>query len=404
MAIYNVIKCDLSNDILVSKHECEDFNNKSQLIVQQSQEAIFYYNGQPQDVFGPGSYTLNTANLPILSRIINRASDGVSPFHATVYFFNKVSVPDVKWGTPASVPEMYNGKNLYINIGARGALTIHIENSRKLLEKIVGTETKLSKDKFENKILDYITPGIKDNLSIAKKELELSVLDMPQNLTAISKHLSPEVEKQLEMYGVELENFSLSGIQLNESDKNLTLLRSIDNKDLRRDALIADQDVIDELEDRKLQREAKRAMQQVNLETAKRRSEGYTYQEERQFDIAQAAARNSSTSDFTNLGIGLGMMTGVGTAIGQQTASAVNSAMYAGQTPNPAFNSAPAAPDNQAPTVNMIFCPSCGKKIPKGKFCMECGYKFEFPDDICKNCGKKLLPGAKFCMECGTPV
>lgn len=405
MSIYSVIKCDLNNNILVSKHECEDFNNKSQLIVQQSQEAIFFYNGQPQDVFGPGSYTLDTANLPLLSKIINRASNGVSPFHATVYFFNKVSMPDVRWGTAASVPENFEGNNFYFNIGARGAMTLHIENSRMLIEKMVGTETQLSKDKFVDKILDYIIPGIKDSLNTAKSELGLSIFDMPQNLTAISKHLSPEVAKQLELYGIELENFSVSGMQLPENDENFKMLRRLGAKNLKLQSLNADQDIEDVLAQRKLQREAQRKLQEANLDAARRQLGGYSYQEERQFDIAQTAAGNTSTGEFTNMGIQLGMMTGVGAAIGSQTASAVNAAMTPGFTvPNNASSGVPAAQENQTPANNMIFCPSCGKKIPKGKFCMECGYKFEFPDDVCKNCGKKLLPGAKFCMECGTPV
>ena len=415
MAIYSVIRCDLNNDILVSKHECEDFNNKSQLIVQQSQEAIFFYNGQPQDVFGPGSYTLDTANLPLLSRIINRASDGVSPFHATVYFFNKVSMPDVKWGTAASVSETYEDSTVNLNIGARGGMTLHIENSRMLIEKMVGTETKLSKDKFIDKLLDYIIPVIKDSLNTAKNELDLSIFKMPQNLTAISKYLSPEVSKQLEIYGIELENFSVSGMQLPENDPIFQKLRDfsttgiIDKADDRefmrkQKRRMAEEDIKDLEADRELMREQKKRMAEANLEAFKRQVGGYTYQEERQLDIAHTAAGNSASGEFTNMGIGLGMMAGVGTSIGSQTAAAVNSAMGAVQPPNPAFMGTPAVPENPAPANNMIFCPSCGNKIPRGKFCMECGYKFEIPDDICKNCGKKLLPGAKFCMECGTPV
>lgn len=399
MAIYSVIKCDLNNNILVSKHECEDFNNKSQLIVQQSQEAIFFYNGQPQDVFGPGSYTLDTANLPLLSRIINRASDGVSPFHATVYFFNKVSIPDVRWGTSASVPENYEGDTFYFNIGARGAMTLHIENSRMLLEKMVGTETQLSKDKFIDKILDYILPGIKDSLNTAKSELGLSIFNMPQNLTAISKVLSPEAAKQLEMYGVELENFSVSGMMLPEKDPNYQMLLKSSAQKLKIKTLNNDEDLEDIRAARKLQRESQQKLQEANLDAARRNIGGYTYQEERQLDVAQTAAGNTSANHFTNMGMDMAMMTGVGAAIGSQTAAAVNSAMAAG-----ASASASASAQPEAPASNMIFCPSCGKKIPRGKFCMECGYKFEIPDDVCKNCGKKLLPGAKFCMECGTPV
>ena len=116
---------------------------------------------------------------------------------------------------------------------------------------------------------------------------------------------------------------------------------------------------------------------------------------ERSFDIAQGIAENAGTGNLANLGIGLGMMTGLSGTIGNQVANTASQA-FAGINLN--------TQQVNAPDANMIFCPSCGAKIPKGKFCMECGFKFEETEPVCKSCGNKLIPGAKFCMECGTPV
>ena len=88
-AITSVIKYEGDNSTFIWKHPCEDFNTSSQLIVHESQEAIFFLNGQALDLFGPGRHTLETQNIPLLRRIINIPTGGESPFHCEVYFINK---------------------------------------------------------------------------------------------------------------------------------------------------------------------------------------------------------------------------------------------------------------------------------------------------------------------------
>ena len=68
MAFSSVIKYEGNNDTFVWKHPCEDFNSTTQMIVHESQEAIFFTNGQALDLFGPGRYTLDTQNIPQIGR------------------------------------------------------------------------------------------------------------------------------------------------------------------------------------------------------------------------------------------------------------------------------------------------------------------------------------------------
>ena len=89
MAILSVIKHEGPNNLLVWKAPHEDFNTKSQLIVHESQEAVFFKNGQALDTFGPGRHTLDTQNIPLLRKLINLPFGGESPFHCEVYFINK---------------------------------------------------------------------------------------------------------------------------------------------------------------------------------------------------------------------------------------------------------------------------------------------------------------------------
>ena len=69
MKVYDIIQYEGPNDVLVHKHEAEDFNTMSQLIVHESQEAVFFKNGQALDLFGPGRYTLQTQNIRACSTI-----------------------------------------------------------------------------------------------------------------------------------------------------------------------------------------------------------------------------------------------------------------------------------------------------------------------------------------------
>ena len=137
----DVIKYEGNNDIIIWKYEKEDFNFGSQLIVHESQEAVFFMNGQALDSFGPGKYVLETENLPILSKFINIPTDGTTPFHCEIYFINKVEHLAIKWGTDSKIQFMEPHYNFPLSIGANGEMAITISDGRKLLIKLVGTET-----------------------------------------------------------------------------------------------------------------------------------------------------------------------------------------------------------------------------------------------------------------------
>ncbi|MEI3129942.1 MAG: SPFH domain-containing protein [Oscillospiraceae bacterium] len=73
------------------------------MIVHESQEAIFFLNGQALDLFGPGRYTLETENIPKIGKLLNRTTGDISPFHCEVYFINRAEQMSVKWGTDSKV-------------------------------------------------------------------------------------------------------------------------------------------------------------------------------------------------------------------------------------------------------------------------------------------------------------
>lgn len=103
MALVDIIKYEGDNSTFVWKHPCEDFNSLTQLIVHESQEAVFFMNGQALDLFGAGRYTLETQNIPKLGKLLNRTTSDNTPFHCEVYFINKTVQMAMKWGTDSKV-------------------------------------------------------------------------------------------------------------------------------------------------------------------------------------------------------------------------------------------------------------------------------------------------------------
>ena len=97
--VAQIIKYEGDNSTFIWKHPCEDFNTQTQIIVHESQQAVFYMNGQILDTFESGRYTLETENIPLIRRFFNKVFDKDTPFHCEVYFINKTEQMAVKWGT-----------------------------------------------------------------------------------------------------------------------------------------------------------------------------------------------------------------------------------------------------------------------------------------------------------------
>ena len=139
MKIAEIIKYEGANDTFVWKHPVEDFNSLTQLIVHESQEAIFFMNGEALDTFGPGRHTLETQNIPKLGKLLNKTTNGETPFHCEVYFINKTVHMAIKWGTDSKVRFLDPILGIPLEIGACGELNLAVSDSRKLLIKLVGT-------------------------------------------------------------------------------------------------------------------------------------------------------------------------------------------------------------------------------------------------------------------------
>jgi len=312
MSIIDVIKYEGDNKTFISKFDGEDFNTSSQLVVHESQEAIFFLNGQALDLFGPGRHTLETQNIPVLNKIVNLPTGGVSPFHAEVYFINLVEQMGIAWGTNSRVQYMDPEFNFPLSIGASGEMALAVRDSRKLLVKLVGTEAVLSQEKLIQYFKAFLQARIKTVLANTIVDERLSIFQLDSKLEELSETLKKKLLPDFGEYGLELTQFLVTtvvkpdGDDIYERFKDLYFRQYADV----REAQIQQQVGVIEQETA-----AKQTVIEAKATAEKRQIEGYTYQQERGFDVAEQMAQNEAVGEFTNLGIGMGMIGGVGAPV-----------------------------------------------------------------------------------------
>ncbi len=391
MKIAEVIKYEGDNSTFIWKHPNEDFNSLTQLIVHESQEAIFFMNGQALDLFGPGRYTLETGNIPKLGRFLNRQVGDESPFHCEVYFINKTEQMAVKWGTDSKVEYIEPVYGFPIAIGASGEMSLRAEDSRKLLLKLVGTEDTLTRQKLVTYFRTFLMTRVKTYIAKVIKQKSINIFEIDENLTSFSEDLHQLLIPDFEEYGIALERFLVTTVVKPEGERQYEKFKELN---FRQYADIAEAKLRQQTDIIYAQTEAQKVIIDSQAQATKRAQEGYTYAQERGFDVAEKAAQNESSGQFTNMGIGLGAMAGVGGAVGGFVGDSINNVM------------AGAAQINTAPGVgpaDQRFCENCGAPISEGaSFCDECGTPVPVDDTKCSNCGYVFERPGKFCPKCGT--
>ena len=385
----DIIKYEGDNTTFIWKHPCEDFNTTTQLIVHESQEAIFFLNGQALDLFGPGRYTLETQNIPLLRKIINIPTDGKTPFHCEVYFINKTEQMAIKWGTDSRVQYVEPTYKFPISIGASGEMALSVNDSRKLLVKLVGTERVLERTQLVNFFRAFLMTRVKTYIAQEMKSSTINIFEIDENLEAFSDALKARLLDDFTDYGVTLNRFFVTTIVKPDGDPQYEKFKELH---FRQYADIAEAQLQQKVGIIEQETEAKKMVIEAQALAQKRATEGYTYQQERGFEVAETAAANEGAGQMSNLGIGLGMMAGVGGTVGNMVGGAVSDA----------FAGIHAQPTAQQNVPQALFCENCGAKLsPGATFCEECGTPV--PKDLtkCANCGYPFERPGKFCPKCG---
>ncbi len=224
MAIIDVLKYDGPNNVLVWKWRSssnssreEELRYGTQLVVNQSQEACFIKGGQLLDVFGPGTHTLSSKNLPILSSLIGLAFGGDSPFKAEVYFINKAVSMDAKFGLiPFNMLEP-NFK-VPVPVTSRGSFALSVADSKLFLNKIVGAVPDFETRTLAQFFRGVIVETVKNAITKIAKEQKLSPLELESIVYEVGNAVRGLMANTIKEYGLELKLFNIEAIPVVDED------------------------------------------------------------------------------------------------------------------------------------------------------------------------------------------
>ena len=439
----SIIKYEGDNETLVWKHPIEDFNFGSQLIVHESQEAIFFRDGQALDLFGAGRYTLQTQQLPLLEKIYKLPTDTEGTFHSEVYFVNLATQMGIKWGTDSKVRLFDPASGLHIEIGASGEFNIRVTDSRKLLLKVVGTTGGLGQEQLlgigngKGFFRSMVMTQVKSYLAQTIKENTINILEIDEHLMALSGALRERINAALDEYGLTMPEFYVSRIVTPDDDPNFRRMKeqyaeqyllvrqegirkaeaeaaadrkAVEAQTAARMKIIGAQGEAEALKIQK-QAEAEAYRMQAEAEAAEMRMKGYTYQQETSRQVGMEAMKNGlgggtnaagALGDLAGLGVSLGAM---GSVIGM-TKDALNPMMQDAAQMGAAAAGGWDCPACGHKNITTNFCPDCGGRKPEAKTgwdCTQCGTK-NIQSKFCPNCGAKKPEESSgwTCPECGT--
>ncbi len=400
--LVSVIKYDRDNETLVWKHPVEDFRMGTQLIVHESQEAVFFKDGRALDVFGAGRYTLETQRLPLLDRFFQLPSDTEKTFHSEIYYVNLSVQMGIKWGTDSKIRLLEPVSGIPIEIGACGEFNIRVSNSRKLLLKVVGTSVGLDQrhlfgaDGEKGYFRSLIITQVKSSLAQVIKEENINILEIDAKLLQLSDILKKRINGVLEEYGLAMPDFYVNRIITPEEDPNYRRLKEqyaqqyllIRQEEIgRKEAEAAAQrkEVEAQTEARlkvieaqgsaealRIQKsaEAEGYKMQAAAEAAEMEMKGYTYQQETSRLVGMEAMKNgvvsaaggaSALGDLTGLGIGLGAMSGVMDMTRDALTPMGKQGMQMGKAMGDMLRTAWDCPCGQSGNTGN-FCSNCGRK------------------------------------------
>lgn len=319
----------------------QEIKNGAQLIVRESQAAVFVFEGQVADVFTPGRYTVEGGNTPILSKLGAWKHGFNSPIKSEVYFVNTKQFTDMKWGT--SNPIMMRDADFgIVRLRAFGAYSLRVADPAEFIKEVAGTNAHFQTEDIDGQLKRAIVTEFSDSLG----ELKIPALDLAAQYKELGEKIRGMINEDFKGYGLEVTKFYVENISLPP---------------------------------------------EVEAAMDKRASMGALGDAQRymQFQAADAL-RDAAQNEGGGAGLGAGL--GAGFAVGGQMASAFGAGPQQGQ---PAGGVA----------ASTTACPACGKANAFGaKFCAECGGKMEAAPKVevpCVKCGALLREGAKFCSECG---
>ncbi len=300
MALIDRIKYDApSDDAIVWKYPSEAIRLGAQLIVSQSQEAVFLKGGKALDTFGPGTHTLSSANLPVLGRLISMPFGGKTPFAAEIWYVNQTAKRDLKWGTKGPIQIVDPVYNYPVSVRAFGLWGMRVTDARSFLSQLVGTQVSSSgkgyigTERVEEYFGGEIVQRLSDALARYFVEEGISVFQAAARLNQLSQFVAADITPEFTRFGIEVVNFNVQRVSIPEEEQ------------ARFQEILGKRMEIDQISQARL---------------------GQAYTAMRSFDTLEKAAGNEGggADQLLSAGLGLGLGLGAGVPLGQQIGGVMN--------------------------------------------------------------------------------
>ncbi|MCL2847020.1 MAG: SPFH domain-containing protein [Firmicutes bacterium] len=343
---------DTRSDLIAFKFPMDsraEIMNGSTLVVREGQVAIFTKDGKIADIFPPGRHRLETANMPVLTTLMNWHHGFRNPFKCDVYFVNTTVFTGQKWGT-ANPFTMRDPEFGVIRIRGFGTYNFRVQDPKMLMLQLLGARNEFTVQNIKDKLRSIITSNISNIIAEAK----YSAIDLSMKLRDFSAIAQEKLQPMFEAVGFSLTLMVVENISFPEEVE-----RSLDERS------------------------------SVGIMSDKMGSFVAMQQAKAMRDMAQQPGGMGGA--FMGMGIGgaFGGAMGGGSAMNNVQDSA-NTGLSAANRPNPQ-GAAPAA----------AACIKCQAALaPGARFCGNCGTSQEPPK--CKKCNTTLAAGARFCGQCGT--
>ena len=334
----------------------------AQLIVRDSQRAVFFKDGHAADVFGPGRHTLSTNNLPILTKLLSLPWGFTSPFRVEVCFVNMKTFTTLKWGTTEPVA-FRDAEFGMIRLRAFGNYTFRVINPLHLINNLAGTRGLFTTAEIEEYLRNVTVSRLNDLLG----ETLDTVLHLPARYDETALALKDRLTGDFNKYGIGLIDFYINAITPPPEVQKTIDERSSLN------AIGGDMD-------RYVRYKAAVSMEK--------------------------AAGGSGGGGEAASGMGIGVGAGLGMMIPGMIASASRTESASPATSCPACRAPLPSGSRYCPGCGKAnnytaACPACGVALPAGAcFCPSCGKPLA-ASGVCSGCGETLATETRFCPSCG---
>lgn len=335
----------------------------TQIVVQESQEAVLFSKGQIIGKFGPGKHTLNTENLPILRNLFGIPFGGKNPFTAEVWFVNKVQNFSIDWAVSKMIIQDPD-YNTQLPLVAGGRYGLKVDDAEKFLIKAVGTKSEFAQEDLTDQFFGEFSTKTKSQIAQYVLKHRVGYKYLSAYLDELSEYLKNVLNPFWEQLGLQLLKFNITTIDIDTSTE-----------------------------------EGKKVATAIATQ-ASMSITGHTWQQEQMFNTANKAVEGFGNGNGGLLGglMAMSMMGGLGGG------NAMGSSMMQPQYRQPTFggnSQTPQSTETTSQPMKMVYCSNCAKKYPSSsRFCPHCGD----PYNPCPKCGADNDPNAKRCVSCGTSL